>query len=571
VPISPIWFFIFMKILLIYPYFLDRRQSLEDIQSPPMGIFHVAAVLKAEGYDVEVFNWHDREIPAEQIENMLREKRPQVIGFSILHANRWGGIEVARVAKRIDSAVTIVFGGVGATYLWEHFLQHFPEVDYIVLGEGEITFLKLVSQLAGRGSADGDSSIAGIAFRRDGRPFRTAASAPVRNLDALPMPANYFDFAHLSLTRGCMSGCRFCGSPDFWGRRVRYHSAGYFVEQLAALRRKGRRFFFVSDDTFTLNRRRVIDVCRQIVQRRLGIQWAAISRVDAVDEEVLAWMRRAGCIQISYGVESGSSEIRRRLNKKISDRQIHEAFAWTHRFGIMARAYFIYGCPGETHHTIRETIDLMQAIKPLAAVFYILDLFPGTALCEEFKRRSHVTDDIWLKRVEDIMYFETDPELSADRVLEFGRMLRESFYSNLPGFAQSLDPIDQRDFYPLHADFFSRLAMTFDQGDYARIASIPDKPQLVEALYRRALAYHPDARAFLGLGILNQKAGWHTDAADILTTGLVHFPEDEPLRACLAVSLMNLGRFKEALALLEHCSNQPQAQQLATACRQAMK
>jgi radical SAM superfamily enzyme YgiQ (UPF0313 family) len=559
-----------MKILLIYPYFLDRRLNTEDIQSPPMGIFYVAAVLKAHGYDVDVLNWHDREIPPERMECVLREKRPQVIGFSILHANRWGGIEIARMAKRIDSAVTIVFGGVGATHLWEHFLKHVPEVDYIVLGEGENTFLKLVGRLAGSASADW-ASIAGIAYRKDGRPFRTAAAEPLRDLDALPMPSDYFDYAHLSLTRGCGSDCRFCGSPDFWGRRVRYHSADYFVEQLAALRRKGRRFFFVSDDTFTLNRRRVIAVCRQIIRRQLGIQWAAISRVDAVDEEMLAWMRRAGCTQISYGVESGSAEVRRRLNKKIGDRQIIEAFAQTHRFGIMARAYFIYGCPGESATTIQATIDLMQVIKPLAAIFYILDLFPGTALYEDFKRRSHVTDDIWLKRVEDILYFETDPSLSADRILEFGRLLRESFYENLSGFVQALAPIDQPDFYPLHADFFSRLGMTFDQGDYARIDTIPDKPQLAEALYRRALSYHPDARAYLGLAILNQKAGRHTAAADLLTTGLSHFPEDEPLRACLAVSLMSLGRFQEALGWLERCPSQPQAQQLATACRRALK
>ncbi len=232
-----------MKILLIYPYFLDRRLSMEDIQSPPMGIFYVAAVLKEHGYEVEVLNWHDRGIPPERIERVLREKRPQVIGFSILHANRWGGIEIARIAKRIDSEIRIVFGGVGATHLWEHLLHHFPEVDYIVLGEGENTFLKLVGQLDGCGSSD-VASLPGIALRQDGQPFRTAAVEPVRDLDALPNPAKYFDYAHLSLTRGCVSDCRFCGSPAFWGRRVRSHSADRFVEQLAALRRKGRRFFF---------------------------------------------------------------------------------------------------------------------------------------------------------------------------------------------------------------------------------------------------------------------------------------------------------------------------------------
>lgn len=558
-----------MKTLLIYPYFLDRRLNAEDIQAPPMGIFYVAAALKEQGHDVEVLNWHDPATPPEEFESALRVKRPQVIGFSILHANRWGGIEIARVAKRIDPRVVVVFGGVGATHLWEHLLGHFPEIDHVVLGEGERTFPALVERLGESGSSD-PGPLPGLAGRRGGRPFRNAAARPVRDLDALPMPARHFDFAHLSLTRGCPGECRFCGSPRFWGRRVRSHSADYFVDQLAALRRKGRRFFFVSDDTFTLNRRRVIAVCRRIIERGLDIRWAAISRVDAVDGEVLAWMRRAGCIQISYGVESGSAEVRRRLNKLFSEREVREAFAQTQRYGIMARAYFIYGSPGETAETIQQSIDLMLDIKPLGAVFYILDLFPGTALYEDFKRRSGATDDIWLERVEDVMYFETDPALSADLVLEFGRRLREAFYRNLPAFAAAVDPVDDRDFHPLHADFFSRLAMTFDQGDYARIDAIPNKPQLAEALYRRALSYHPDARAYLGLGVLKQKAGRHSEAAELLATGRSHFPGNEPLQVCLAVSLMNLGRFRDALALLERCPNQPQAPPLAAACRQAM-
>jgi radical SAM superfamily enzyme YgiQ (UPF0313 family) len=558
-----------MKILLIYPYFLDRRLNMEDIQSPPMGLFFLAAGLKEHGHEVEVLNWHDRGTAPEDMERALREKQPRLIGFSILHANRWGGIEIARIAKRIDPTVTIVFGGVGATHLWKHFLQHFPEVDYIVIGEGERSFPNLVDALQGRESA-GLSSVPGIAFRRGGRPYKTAPAEPIRNLDALPAPARHFDIAHLALTRGCVSDCRFCGSPGFWGRRVRYHSADYFVGQLASLRQRGRRFFYVSDDTFTLNKRRVIEVCRKIIQRKLDIHWAAISRVDAVDEEVLGWMRRAGCIQISYGVESGSVEIRRRLNKTISERQIRAAFAQTQRYGIMARAYFIYGCPGETRETIQETIDLMLEIQPLACVFYILDLFPGTALYAEFKRRNHVTDDIWLDRVEDIMYFETDPNLSVDRILEFGRSLRDSFYRNLPAFVEALDPVDQREFYPLHADFFSRLALTFDQGDYASIDTLPDKPKLAEALYRRALAYHPDARAYLGLGILNQKDGRYADSAEILNTGLSHFPGDAQLQICLAVSQMNLGRFREALALIERHPDLPEAAPLVDACRKAI-
>jgi tetratricopeptide (TPR) repeat protein len=384
------------------------------------------------------------------------------------------------------------------------------------------------------------------------------------------MPARHFDLGHVVLARGCHADCAFCGSPAFWGRRVRAHSPGYFVDQLEHLRRRGRRLVHVSDDTFTLDRRRATAVCQEILRRGIDISWTAISRVDAVDAEVLAWMRRAGCIQVSYGVESGSAEIRRRLGKRFGDEEVRRAFDLTQRYGMLARAYFIYGCPGESEASIRATIDLMRAIKPLAAVFYILDIFPGTALYDDLRRRLGVTDAIWLDRVEDIMYFETDPQLDAAWVLEAGRRLRQAFHAGLPDFVAALDPIDLPEFRARHADFFSRLAMTFDQGDYARVAAIPDKPAIAESLYRRALAFHPDPRAYLGLGMLRQRAGRPAESAAILEEGLDRFPGDAALGVCLAVSRLHLGRPRAALALLERFADHPQAPALAAACRRSL-
>ena len=118
-------------------------------------------------------------------------------------------------------------------------------------------------------------------------------------------------------------------------------------------------------------------------------------------------MRKAGCIQISYGVESGSEKIRGRLNKNIDKGEIKKAFELTRKYGILARAYFIYGCPEETWDTIKETLDLIEEIEPLSIIFYILDIFPGTALYEDFIKRTDSNDDVWLERIEDILYFET--------------------------------------------------------------------------------------------------------------------------------------------------------------------
>jgi radical SAM superfamily enzyme YgiQ (UPF0313 family) len=558
-----------MKILMIYPYFLEDRINVDEISVPPQGIYYVAAACKQQGYDVEVLNWFDGNRTSGQIRQTLAEKQPDVIGFSILHANRWGGIEIAAIAKEIDPGVQIVFGGIGASYLWKHLLAHFTQIDYVVIGEGEYTFIKLIQYLS-EGRASDISAIGGIALRQDGRVIHRDCDAQIKDLDNLANPAQFFTYTHVSLTRGCPGGCTFCGSPAFWHRKVRFHSPTYFVDQLEYLSRKGINYFLFSDDTFTVNRNKVLEVCQQIIDRQLQITWQAISRVDMINRDVLFWMRKAGCIQISYGVESGSAKIRRLLNKNFTDGQIERAFRLTTRYGMLSRAYFIYGCPGETEETIQESIALIRRIKPLGTIFYILDLFPGTALYEVYKQATGVTDDIWLNRIEDILYFETDSNLNQEKILEFGRNLRQSFYETLPDSVAAIELEENEELRTHHADFLSRLAMTFDHGEYAGVKRIPNKASIAEGLYRRALAYHADQRAYLGLGILLQKDGRSEDSKKILEEGVRRYPHDGPLHICLGISLMNMERYEDALKQMLPFKKSRQALGYIADCYQAL-
>lgn len=558
-----------LKILLIYPYFIEDRIHVDEIRAMPMGIYSVAAVLKRRGYDVEVFNWYNAHANPEIIAQTLNAKRPDVIGFSILHANRWGAIEIARIARDINPCVKVVFGGVGATFLWEHFLGHFPEIDVVVLGEGEYTFEKLMRHI-GRSDPKELKNIGGIGFRDGNEIIRTESAGFIKDLDELPIPAEYFAYQYVSSSRGCAWNCAFCGSPKFWEGKIRFRSPDHFVAELEMLYKKGIDFFYFSDDTFTVKRNRAIEICKKILEKGLAVTWYAISRVNYVDEEILYWMRKAGCIQISYGIESGSEKIRDVLNKRIETEQVRRAFELTTGYGILSRAYFIYGSPGEDRETIRETIDFMDQLRPLSTIFYLLDLFPGTRLYEMFKEKSGATDDIWLNKIEGILYFETDSRLSEEMVLSFGKQLRTAYYEKVSAYADNIKLTEKKDLYETHADFLSRLAMTFSHGDYAKIGEIKDKAVIAEKLYRRSLGYAPNHRAFLGLGMLKQKQGEFKASIDILTGGVQSFPKSESLHICLGISLMNHGDFEVAVPHFLKFPESKQARDCLAACRKAL-
>ena len=419
-------------------------------------------------------------------------------------------------------------------------------------------------------SQRGAERIKGLAFRQNGRIVVTEDEKLIEDLGQLPIPAKYFEYQHVSSSRGCAWQCRFCGSPQFWRKKIRFRSPTHFVDELEMLYRKGVTFFYFSDDTFTMKKKRVIDICRSIIDRGLEITWYAISRVNYVDEDMLLWMRKAGCIQISYGIESGSEEIRKVLDKHVRTNQVKKAFEMTTKYGILSRAYFIYGAPGETWKTIQETIDLIHEIKPLSVVFYILDLFPGTALYEEFKEKSGISDDIWLNKIEGIMYFETSPDLTKDDVLAFGKRLRTAFYENVHAFARAVRLVDKEELYGFHGDFYSRLAMTFSHGEYARIDGVREKEDTAERLYRRSLDYGPNHRAYLGLGVVKQKQGLDQEAVQVLSEGLRFFPDSEPLNVCLGISYMNLGDREGALSQFMKFPASREAKDYIAQCREAL-
>ncbi len=556
-----------MHIFLINPACLDRRITDADALAVPMGLYYLGALLKEKGVDITLVNLAAEPEPLPRLKELLKRHHPDMVGFSLLNAGRHCAMDGAALAKEICPGIKVVFGGPGATFLDTHLFSVCPALDYIVKGEGEISFSRLVDHIASQ-SPTPPCHIKGLLFRHGKELIDTGDSPLLTDLNGLVHPGLYFDYQHISLSRGCPGRCRFCGSPQFWGSsRVRFHSATWFVDEMALLIRRGITHFFVSDDTFTMDKVRVLEVCHQIEERHLICTWVAISRVDFLDEEMLFHMRRAGCIQISFGVESGSETIRKALGKPFKTQRIVKAFEMTRAFGILPRAYIIYGSPQETAKTVQETVDLIARIKPLSLVSYILVLFPGTQLYNDLVSTGKLSPDVWHQKIEDIPWFQLDPDLDLEQVTTFGRKIRNTFFSQVQQYALDIELVDNKELYPFHADFLSRLAMTFSHGDYSAHPRVKNPLKTASLLYERALSYAPNARSYLGLGMVHQKQRHFDRAVTVMEKALIHFAGDKSLNICMAVSLMNLGRFSDALPYLEKFQTHKDVQPYMDACR----
>lgn len=403
-----------MRILLV------SRPHPEGARDPftsllPTGLGYLNAVLRENGFASSLANlstasWR-------QVEELFRRERPAILGISVFTHNRFESLRLAALAKKVDPTCLTIFGGPHATHAFESILVKYREVDAVILGEGEETFLDLA-----RAVKRGDRSLTGIvglAYRK-GAKVLYAKRPPVADLDALPLPALHMNDAwgcdvrrqleFIITSRGCPAACRFCSSPRFWGKSLRFRSPRAMVDEIRAIRdRYGLIYFSLRDDTFTVRKDRVIDFCRLLLEEKVHILWNCQSRVNAVDEEMLIWMRRAGCECVQYGVESGSEKILAYLGKQITPEQVRRAAKATRRAGISLSIYLISGVPGETDDDLQATLTLINDILPHDGHVAPLAYYPGTALFDEAVREGRVGADLFERERGAALYVRRDP------------------------------------------------------------------------------------------------------------------------------------------------------------------
>lgn len=362
-----------------------------DFSQSPYGLLSLAAQAMSSGHHVVTLNLS--RLPWQDVESIIRPLSADLFGLSCHTANRRGVAMLAQLIRDLHTEAHIVVGGPHVTALAGEILAHHEAIDTVVVGEGEDSLMELVRCLEYGAPVRG---IAGTAWRGVNAIHVEPRRPPIKDLDTLASPADYFSMRTLITSRGCPGRCTFCGSRLMWGRRTRFHSVAYVIEMAEkAVSRHGQKYIAFKDDTFTADRGRALTICEELRHRGLGFYWSCETRADRLDDSLLKAMRRAGCRRISMGVESASKQVLKNIRKNISLDKVLAATKIAQTYGIQVRYYMMVGNRGETYRSFRQSLDFIREARPNQFAFCQLHLYPGTEEFEIFQRHGCVTPEIF--------------------------------------------------------------------------------------------------------------------------------------------------------------------------------
>jgi anaerobic magnesium-protoporphyrin IX monomethyl ester cyclase len=369
-----------VKTLLVHPHGSNWMGSGKDISTifnlmPPIGLLSIAAFLEGRGLTVAIMDCYGAPKSVDQHAADILAQQPDVVGFSCTTSSFLQGYAIAERVKEAQPEIRIVFGGAHACSVGPSLLDGFPAIDYLIIGEGEVTFAELLKS----GFRD-VQHIPGIALRLDGSGVLTAVRDTIPDLDDLPFPAwhrlpdfprrynlplfSYPKSPNTSVisSRGCPYQCSYCDRSVF-SRGFRFNSAEYLVEHLRYLHRDfGIRHVFFYDDLFTFDRARVERFCQLMAAHRLPVTYNCIARLEHVDRELVALLRRSGCWQVNFGIESGDQEVLAQHRKLYELDQVGYKLQLVKDAGMRVKGLFMMGFPGETERSVQRTIELALAL-----------------------------------------------------------------------------------------------------------------------------------------------------------------------------------------------------------------
>ncbi len=403
---------------------------------PPLGLAYVAASLEKADFNVEILdNYHIRK-SIEDVKKEIKRLETEIVGITCGSVTYRPCIETAKAIKEVLPSCKIVVGGWQPSYMPESLLQH-PEIDYLVMGEGERAMVELANRIAEGEDKSAIAKISGIAYRHNGKTVMTPSTL-IEDVDQIPFPARhllpmhiydrrvpYFDanpVDTMNVVRGCPYNCAYCETKKLWGSRVRAFSPPRVVAEINDLAQNyGSKGVYFVGDNFTINKKRTAELCNLIKKEKLDIEWVCDSRVDQVSRELLREMKDAGCRTIWFGVESGSARILEKLNKKITIEQITHAFKLCKEQGIRIACSFMLGIPGETIEDMKTTFKFARKLDPDWCQFNTYVAVPGSALYRE------VMENKLYDRVEDFVTYVKTEDFDYETVSKIQKRFHMSF------------------------------------------------------------------------------------------------------------------------------------------------
>ena len=376
-----------MKVAVIAPPY-----PLEEAPAPPLGVTYVAAAFEAAGAEVRVLDYIVSRYSPEKLRRELEDFQPDLVGSTSVTMNFPAAAEIVQTAKAIRPTAVTAMGGPHVTFDAENTLRSYPGIDLLVLGEGERTVAEFLPLTHDRGAW---SQVMGLAFLEDGRFVRTDERELIQDLETLPLPARHLlpvsryqalGFPVSIITsRGCPYQCIFCQGRRMVGHRVRYRNPMSVVDEIEEVLSFGFGRINVADDLFLSNKVRARAICEEILRRGLRFDWSAFVRVNIMDADVMRLMREAGCDSVSFGIETGSPEMLKRIRKRITLDQGRRAVEICRDVGITPHASFMVGLPGETPETLRQTQEYADSLEIIYGYHFLAPL-PGTTVREEIDR-----------------------------------------------------------------------------------------------------------------------------------------------------------------------------------------
>jgi radical SAM superfamily enzyme YgiQ (UPF0313 family) len=389
-----------MDVLLVNPN-SRKENSVEELPliTPPINLMYVAQNLINNGFKTEILDSLALNLQQDELLKKIKKKSPKVIGFPLYSSDLTKMYGLTEKIKKQNKDIKIFFAGHHASALYKDVMKQFPNVDYLVRGEGEFTTVNLMDALEKNKKLE---NIHGISFRNKNKTYHNVDEKPIQDLDKVPIPSRklidtklYYSRMSkregvdvLITSRGCPFKCTFCAKLNNIFRSYRLRSIPNVIEEMKMIEETGTKGIEVYDEMFTLKRGRTLDMVKAIKKEKLDFEFRIRTRVTHVDRELLKGLKSIGCSVISYGVESGNQEILNNIEKETTLKKIKKAFSKTEKTNINVLGFFMIGNRGDTPETIRQTINFAKKLNPLFATFGVLQPFPGTLDYELAKRNG---------------------------------------------------------------------------------------------------------------------------------------------------------------------------------------